>query len=88
MLSTYNTDERSEEFPQKPAMVTDYNKSMGGVDLNDQKLTYFTVGHASRKWYRKIFWRIIDMSVINAFIILSECSTPNMHYRHKDFRYA
>ena len=74
--------------PHKPAIVIDYNKSMGGVDLNDQKLTYFVVGHASRKWYRKIFWRIIDMSILNAFIILSECSKPNTHYRHKDFRYA
>lgn len=53
----------------KPAVVNLYNKYMGGVDLADQLRQYYPVGRSSKKWYRYIFWFLIDLSICNAFIL-------------------
>lgn len=56
----------------KPAVVNQYNKHMGGVA--DQLRKYYAVGRSSYKWYRYLFWFVIDVSICNAFILYN-------HYR-------
>ena len=42
----------------------------GGVDLMDQQLSYYSLTrHRSLKWWKKIFWHLIDMAVVNSWII-------------------
>ena len=54
---------------QKPAVVDLYNRSMGGVDRVDQLREYYSVGRSCYKWYRYIFWYLIDVSICNAFVL-------------------
>lgn len=42
---------------------------MGGVDRADQLYDYYSVGRSSYKWYRCIFWFLIDVSICNAFVL-------------------
>lgn len=42
---------------------------MGGVDRADQLHDYYSVGRSSYKWYRCIFWFLIDVSICNAFVL-------------------
>ena len=51
-----------------PCIIDDYNQYMGGVDLTDQHLSYL---HHDRtlKWWKKVFWRLIDITIVNAWII-------------------
>ena len=52
-----------------PAPVHLYNRSMGGVDLNDQLRSYYPSGRSGKKWWRFIFWYLLDVSICNAFIV-------------------
>ena len=61
-------DRNDRQIP-KPSVIDMYNKAMGGVDRADQLREYYSVGRSSYKWYRYIFWYLIDISICNAFIL-------------------
>ena len=70
-----------------PAMIVDYNQNMGGVDLADQHLSYYSLGtRRTLKWWKKVFWRLIDISVVNAWIIYKSNFPTNKIKSHKLFR--
>ena len=52
-----------------PISIYDYNKNMSGVDLFDQKAAYYGVLLRSHRWYMKIFFRFLEVSMINAYTI-------------------
>ena len=58
----------------KPAVIDLYNKHMGGVDLADQQRQYFSIGR-SYKWYRYLFWFLLDVSICNSFIVYNAYRT-------------
>jgi len=52
-----------------PEIIDDYNAFMGGVDLGDQAMCYYSLGRKTMKWWRRLFWRLHDMAVTNAHVI-------------------
>lgn len=53
-----------------PTIIDDYNQYMGGVDLTDQNLSYYSMtNRKTLKWWKKVFWRFIDICIINSWII-------------------
>ena len=56
---------------QKPSAVQMYNLHMGGVDLADQLRSYYKVGRPSKKWWRYIFWFLLDVTIVNTWILFS-----------------
>ena len=53
-----------------PSMVVDYNQHMGGVDLTDQHISYYSMsGRKTLKWWKKVMWRLLDIAVVNSWII-------------------
>ena len=60
---------RRNQDVSKPAVVDKYNKHMGGVDLADQLRQYYSIGRSSFKWYRYIFWFLMDISICNSFLL-------------------
>lgn len=58
---------------EKPEIVVMYNKTMGGVDLSDSKLTsYNTTRKRMKKYYQKQFRHLIDIACLNSFILYSK----------------
>ncbi len=61
---------------RKAALTCDYNKYMRGVDGLDQLCSYNVYPHRARKWYVKVFNYLLEISLINARILL-ELQTGN-----------
>lgn len=53
----------------RPAALEQYNFYMGGVDLSNQRMVYFLHGHKTVKWWRKVFFNLLEISYVNTHII-------------------
>ena len=79
MLSTCNTPEMVELPPNrqgvvriKPACVQQYNTYMGGVDTSDHLAQSYPTPRKTLKWYIKVFYNLLDLSVVNSFSVYKE----------------
>lgn len=55
-----------------PSMISFYNQHMGGVDLSDQKVAVYDFGRKSKKWWKKVFYKLLMVSVVNSWILHQE----------------
>ena len=62
------TEKARKEIPC-PQIVKQYNKSMGGVDLADMLIALYRIPCKTKRWYQKIFWHLIDIAKVNAWIL-------------------
>lgn len=53
----------------KPNCITEYNKGMNGIDLQDQILACFPVMRKYMKGYKKIFFYLFDIGLFNSYIL-------------------
>lgn len=96
-LSTIHRDETEsvtrrakgggEEIVIKPLIVTDYNQNMSGVDISDQLMVYYACGRRTLKWYKRVFWRLVEHVLINGYTLFKEVLKPNLRqWTQKKFR--
>jgi len=62
----------------KPSAVLDYNKYKTGVDRSDQMLSYYSFERKTIKWWKKLFFRLFDLVVVNAHILHNKTSKKKM----------
>ena len=98
MLSTIHDDSmvtkmrRSRRAPggreelRKPAAIDEYNKYMGGVDKGDQLLSYYGLTHRMVKWWRRAFFHLFDMAIVNAYILYTISPQTGRRLTHEHFR--
>lgn len=55
-----------------PSVVSDYNRHMGGVDKHDMLRKLYGANRKSKKWWHRIFFGLVDMTIINAFVLYKE----------------
>lgn len=55
-----------------PAAIVTYREIMGGVDRADQMATYYEPDRKSTKWWKKVFFRLLMVSVVNAWIVYGD----------------
>jgi len=56
-----------------PKVVQIYNKHMGGVDLLDSLIGLYRTKIRSKKWYHRIFHHLLDLTVVNAWLLYKRC---------------
>lgn len=73
-----------------PLLVRDYNKNMGFVDKLDMLKAIYELNRKSKKWWHRIFWYLLDISLVNSYIIFKERSNTlqSATLKLKDFRIA
>ncbi|XP_063442592.1 piggyBac transposable element-derived protein 4-like [Mytilus trossulus] len=56
----------------RPPPVEGYHNYMGGVDRNNQLSAKTPVGRPAKKWWKYLFFYMINLCITNAYIVLSE----------------
>ena len=69
-------------------MIEQYNKFMGGVDKADQLVTYYGFYHVSKKWWKRVFFHLLDISLVNAYLLYCSVTPSKQRLSHMDFRLA
>ncbi|XP_041455728.1 piggyBac transposable element-derived protein 4-like [Lytechinus variegatus] len=74
-----------------PSVIAEYNAQMGGVDHADQLRSYYNVGRTGR-WWKYLFWGLLNVAIINAYILWEVSSRPHPRNRRswslKSFKMA
>ena len=65
----WDRKQKKEVFVECPSAVVTYNKSMGGVDLLDGLLSYYRIPVRSKKWYHRLIWHCLDVSVVQGWLL-------------------
>jgi hypothetical protein len=68
-----------------PPIVSAYNKSMGAVDMHDQRREVYRIGRKSNRWWLPLFYYLLDVCVVNSFL-LYKLQHPEKNDTHRDFR--
>ncbi|XP_039967964.1 piggyBac transposable element-derived protein 4-like [Bactrocera tryoni] len=55
-----------------PSAIVDYNRIMRGVDLSDQKSAVYDLYRKSQRWWKKVFFKALMLSAVNAWIVHSD----------------
>ena len=67
----------------KPQIVERYNRHMGYVDISDRMANSYSMCRRNFKWTTKLFFHLLDLTVLNNCILLSSCGAK---CTHRDFR--
>lgn len=75
---------------QKPTAIINYTAKMGAVDRADHLCTSYNFARKSLKWWHKLFFWLLEVSVINSYILynahrrhLGEAEATHLNYRKK-----
>ena len=71
LLSTlhYDSNVQNEANKYRPEIIGYYNRTKVGVDLMDQKLSYYRSGRCYRRWTLAVFFNLLDICAHNAYIV-------------------
>lgn len=69
-----------------PNVVLQYNKHMGGVDLMDSMIGRYKILIRSRKWYMRLFYHLLDVTVINSWLLYLRAKGNRGNLKLVEFR--
>jgi hypothetical protein len=69
----------------KPQIVVDYSRHMEYMGNGDRIAKCYSTGRSTWKWTKKLFFHVLDLAILNNFILHS-CGNENIS--HRDFRFA
>ncbi len=69
MVESVSRNPHTRQPTMKPECVTDYNINMGLVDESDAMISSIDCARNTLKWYKKFFFHLLDITMLNAHII-------------------
>lgn len=67
-----------------PKVLIRYNYNMNNVDVFDQLKAAYGINRKAKKWWHKLFFHFLNMTIVNAFIPFKELTKEKISM--KDFR--
>ena len=68
-VQRWQRDKKAKGFVSQPNVLKNYSSFAGGVDKHDWLISKYATTIRGKKWYWPLFTRILDMAVVNAYII-------------------
>ena len=65
-------------FVKQPKAIEQYNKYMNGVDLSDQLLSKHNVLRKCVRWWKTLFFHMIDIAAVNSYILFQLHKANNL----------
>lgn len=56
----------------KPIEILKYNQFMSGIDRLDQMISYYSCSEKSARWFKKVLFHLLDMTIWNSFFYLKK----------------
>jgi len=77
------------ESISKPTFILDYSPKMGAVARADHMCTSYSFSRMSIKWRHKTFYWLIEVSVVNSFILydINQSQSGGKQISHLQYRY-
>ena len=69
LISSLHDDNIIDETNKKPIIIMNYNETKGGVDNFDQMCQNMNAGRKTQRWPLCIFYNMINIASINAYVI-------------------
>ncbi|XP_055918547.1 piggyBac transposable element-derived protein 4-like [Eupeodes corollae] len=69
LVSSMHHNNTVDDNTSKPEIILHYNSTKGGVDSVDQMCSVYSSSRRTRRWPMPVFYRLLDMSTLNAYII-------------------
>ena len=73
----WSTKEKKHIQIQRPNVIKAYKQHLGGVDLIDMLIALYRIKVRSKKYYIKIIFHLIDLSIVNAWLLYRRHCTQN-----------
>ena len=84
-LTTIHGNAVGDDIPHKTELICEYKTYTGGIDHNDQLLVYFAFGRKTLKWWKRVFWRLPEIALVNSRV-LHKLKPGNESVTQKHFR--
>ena len=68
-VKRWSAKEKKNIQVKRPSVIQAYNEYMGGVDLMDMLISLYRINIRSKKYYIKIIFHLIDLSIVNAWLL-------------------
>ena len=80
--------ELGESAKKKPETVEFYNKIKCGVNVANQMVRQYSVKAGTRRWPVAVFYTILDLAAINAFVLYKKRTRDKVSTRYFLFKLA
>ena len=77
LIDTGKKHWKTNEPVKKHDLVYQYNHYMGCVDCNDQLLKYLSFNRRTLKWWKKVFFHLLNVAMVNAYVLHCGWSKKN-----------
>ena len=86
LVTRWNRKENKYCQIPSPKLVQEYNKHMGGVDLMDSLIGLYRCRIRSKKWYHRLWFHLLDLTVVNAWLLYKRHLSESNSTRCKPMR--